>query len=223
MILVKVSRPLSSALCTWSLFRDRTDTLQNHNCKWMFLSCWLFLLACLRSASHSSESLPESATLSGWMTEGVCLCIKPRDALVWYKSECGGRCTVTWVFPQMQQGSWPSLWGAYSQSESWHEFLTCISIYYRDTEEARMTSSLTRPPLVQHLAPSSSVSSSFSTDPGLLPLFSLLFSSCSSLSVTRNPVLEIQCTDSPKYLPSLTGAPNNHGTYNPSDCELWST
>ena len=35
-----------------------------------------------------------------------------------------------------------------------------------------------------------------------------------------SPQLEIQRTDSPKYLPSLTGAPNDHGSYNPSDREL---
>ena len=35
-----------------------------------------------------------------------------------------------------------------------------------------------------------------------------------------SPQLEIQRTDSPKYLPSLTGGPNDHGSYNPSDREL---
>ena len=32
--------------------------------------------------------------------------------------------------------------------------------------------------------------------------------------------LEIQRTNSPKYLPSLTGSPNNHGSYNSSDRKL---
>jgi hypothetical protein len=39
-------------------------------------------------------------------------------------------------------------------------------------------------------------------------------------SQQSSPQLEIPRTDSPKYLPSLTGPPNDHGSYNPSDREL---
>ena len=41
---------------------------------------------------------------------------------------------------------------------------------------------------------------------------------------TQQPSLQlkIQCTNSPKYLPSLTSSPNNHSSYNSSDRKLQS-